>query len=189
MRFYSIFLLFCLGLCLPTFAQDSPWFRYDLTYYKIQTAATGIYRIPASSFAVLGIPFKQLDPRNLRLYHRGKEVAVWVEGEEDGRLDAQDYLDFLGLKNREWSSTEIAIPNPYVNTFSDTTAFFLAYTPGEKGKRMELSSSPDVHLPGADQFEVVQLQVFADQYALGKMARWGLRSSIPKEGQLSLIHI
>jgi hypothetical protein len=183
MRFYSIFLLFCLGLCLPTFAQDSPWFRYDLTYYKIQTAATGIYRIPASSFAVLGIPFKQLDPRNLRLYHRGKEIAVWVAGEEDGRLDAQDYLDFLGLKNREWSSTEIAIPNPYVNTFSDTTAFFLAYTPGEKGKRMELSSSPDVHFPSADQFEVVQLQVFADQYALGKMARWGLRSSTPKEGQ------
>lgn len=183
MRFYSIFLLFCLGLCLSTFAQDSPWFRYDLTYYKIQTAATGIYRIPASSFAVLGIPFKQLDPRHLRLYHRGKEVAVWVEGEEDGRLDAQDYLDFLGLKNREWSSTEIAIPNPYVNTFSDTTAFFLAYTPGEKGKRMELTSSPDVHLPGADQFEIVQLEVFADQYALGKMARWGLRSSIPKEGQ------
>ena len=84
---------------LPTFAQDSPWFRYDLTYYKIQTAATGIYRIPASSLDVLGIPLKRLDPRYLRLYHRGKEVAVWVAGEEDGRLDAQDYLDFLGVNN------------------------------------------------------------------------------------------
>jgi hypothetical protein len=183
MRFYSFFLLFCLGLCLPTFAQDEPWFRYDLTYYKIQTATTGIYRIPASSLAVLGIPFKKLDPRYLRLYHRGKEVAVWVEGEEDGRLDSEDYLDFLGLKNEEWLSTGIAIPNTYVNTFSHTTAFFLAFTPGEKGKRMELTSSPDVHLPGTEQFEVTQLQVFADQYALGKMARWGLRSSTPKEGQ------
>ncbi len=183
MRFYSFFLLFGLGLSLPSFAQDSPWFRYDLTYYKIQTAASGIYRIPASSLAVLGIPFKKLDPRNLRLYHRGKEVAVWVAGEEDGRLDSEDYLDFLGLKNREWSSIGIAIPNPYVNTFSDTTAFFLAYTPGEKGKRMESTSSPDVHLPGTDQFEVTQLQVFANQYALGKMVRWGLRSSSTKEGQ------
>lgn len=183
MKFYSFFLLFCHGLCLPTFAQDSPWFRYDLTYYKIQTAASGIYRIPASSLAVLGIPFKKLDPRYLRLYHRGKEVAVWVAGEEDGRLDSEDYLDFLGLKNKEWSSTGIAIPNPYVNTFSDTTAFFLAYTPKEKGKRMDLTSSTDVHLPRADQFEVAQLQVFADQYALGKMGRWGLRSSSTKEGQ------
>ncbi len=183
MRFYSFFLLFYLGLCLTTFAQDSPWFRYDLTYYKIQTAVTGIYRIPASSLAVLGIPFKKLDPQYLRLYHRGKEVAVWVAGEEDGRLDSEDYLDFLGLKNEEWSSNGIAIPNPYVNTFSDTTAFFLAFTPGEKGKRMELTSSPDVHLPGTEQFEVAQLQVFADQYALGKMVRWGLRSSSTKEGQ------
>lgn len=183
MRFYSIFLPFWIGLCLPTLAQEAPWFRYDLTYYKIQTAATGIYRIPANSLAVLGIPFKKLDPRYLRLYHRGKEVAVWVAGEEDGRLDSEDYLDFLGLKNREWASTGIAIPNPYINAFSDTTAFFLAYIPGEKGRRMELTSSPDVYLPGADQFEVAQLQVFADQYALGKMARWGLRSSTPKEGQ------
>jgi hypothetical protein len=183
MRNYRFIFLFWISFPTLSLAQDSLWYRYDLIYYKIQTAADGIYRIPASSLAVLDIPLKRIDPRYLRLYHRGKEVALQVAGEQDGRLDSEDYLDFLGLKNREWSSTGIAIPNPYVNTFSDTTAFFLAYTPGEKGKRMELTSSPDVHLPGADQFEVAQLQVFADQYALGKMARWGLRSSTAKEGQ------
>ena len=183
MRNYRFIFLFWISFPTLSLAQDSLWYRYDLTYYKIQTAADGIYRIPASSLAVLDIPLKRIDPRYLRLYHRGKEVALQVAGEQDGRLDSEDYLDFLGLKNREWSSTGIAIPNPYVNTFSDTTAFFLAYTPGEKGKRMELTSSADVHLPDADQFEVAQLQVFADQYALGKMARWGLRSSTSKEGQ------
>lgn len=180
MKFYSFFLLFSLGLSLPTLAQDTPWFRYDLTYYKIQTAATGIYRIPASRLAVLGIPLKRMDPRHLRLYHRGKEVAVWVAGEQDGRLDSEDYLDFLGLKNREWASTGIAIPNPHINTYSDTTAFFLAYTPGERGKRM---ASSEMQLSGSDQFEIAQVQVFAEDYALGKMAHWGLRSSSPKEGQ------
>ena len=141
MKFYSFFLLFSLGLSLPTLAEDPPWFRYDLTYYKIQTAADGIYRIPAASLTVLGIPLKRIDPRYLRLYHRGKEIAIWVAGEQDGRLDSEYYLDFLGLKNGEWASAGIAIPNPYVNTYSDTTAFFLVYTPGELGKRMELSSS------------------------------------------------
>ena len=183
MRNYRFIFLFWISFPTLSLAQDSLWYRYDLTYYKIQTASAGIYRIPASSLAVLGIPLKRVDPRYLRLYHRGKEVALQVAGEQDGRLDSEDYLDFLGLKNREWSSAGIATPNPYVNTFSDTTAFFLAYTPGEKGKRMELTSSPDVRLSGADQFEVAQLQVFADQYALGEMARWGLRSSTPKEGQ------
>ena len=183
MRKFLFILLFWICFQALSLAQDSLWYRYDLTYYKIQTAADGIYRIPASSLTVLGIPLKRIDPRHLRLYHRGKEVAVWVAGEQDGRLDSEDYLDFLGLKNGEWSSTGITIPNPYVNTYSDTTAFFLAYTPGEQGKRMELSSSSEVHLSGANQFEVTQIQVFADQYALGKMVRWGLRSSTPKEGQ------
>ena len=176
-------LLFWICFQAQSFAQDSLWYRYGLTYYKIQTAADGIYRIPASSLTVLGIPLKRVDPRHLRLYHRGKEVAVWVEGEQDGRLDSEDYLDFLGLKNREWSSTGIAIPNSYVNTYSDTSAFFLAYTPGDRGKRMEFPSSLDVHLLGTDQFEVAQVQVFAEEYALGKMSRWGLRASSPKEGQ------
>ena len=174
--------LFLLGFSLSnfSFAQDSPWFRYDLTYYKIQTATTGIYRIPAASLTILGIPLKRVDPRNLRLYHRGKEVAVWVAGEQDGRLDSEDYLDFLGKRNEEWWDSDLAIPNPYVNTYSDTTAFFLAYTPGELGKRM---ASPEVHLSGANQLEVTLVQVFAEDYALGKRARWGLRSSSPKEGQ------
>lgn len=180
MKFYSFFLLFSLGLSLPTLAQDPPWFQYDLTYYKIQTAADGIYRIPASRLTVLGLPLKRIDPRDLRLYHRGEEVAIWVAGEQDGRLDSEDYLDFLGLKNGGWASSGIAIPNPYVNTYSDTTAFFLAYTPGEQGKRM---ASPEVHLSVSNQLEVAQVQVFAEDYALGKMARWGLRSSSPKEGQ------
>lgn len=180
MKFYSFFLLFSLGLSLPTLAQDPPWFRYDLTYYKIQTEADGIYRIPASRLTVLGIPLKRIDPRDLRLYHRGEEVAIWVAGEQDGRLDSEDYLDFLGKRNEEWRDSGIAIPNPHVNTYSDTTAFFLVYTPGEQGKRM---ASPEVHLSASDQLEVVQVQVFAGDYALGKMARWGLRSSSPKEGQ------
>jgi hypothetical protein len=188
MRFYSIFLLFSLGLCLTTFAQDSPWFRYDLTYYKIQTAVTGIYRIPASSLAVLGIPFKKLDPRYLRLYHRGKEVAVWVAGEEDGRLDAQDYLDFLGVKNdgtldQKLYREGLAQPNPYTNTYSDTTAFFLAYTPAERGKRMELRALPAATLPPATSFRREEVQVFSDTYSLGKPQRWGLRSSAFEEGE------
>ena len=111
--------LFLLGFSLSnlSLAQDSPWFQYDLTYYKIQTATTGIYRIPASRLTVLGIPLKRIDPRYLRLYHRGKEIAIWVAGEQDGRLDSEDYLDFLGLKNGEWASAGIAIPNPYVNNY------------------------------------------------------------------------
>ena len=86
--------LFFFGFCLCSFsvAQDSVWYRYDLTYYKIQTATEGIYRIPASRLTVLSIPLKRIDPRYLRLYHRVKEVDNWVVSEQDRRVDSVDYL-------------------------------------------------------------------------------------------------
>ncbi|MDA0315095.1 MAG: C25 family cysteine peptidase [Bacteroidetes bacterium] len=188
MRFYSFFLLFWVGFSIQTTAQDSLWYRYDLTYYKIQTAAAGIYRIPVSSLTALGIPLKRVDPRHLRLYHRGKEVAVWVEGEQDGRLDSQDYLDFLGVKNEGALDQHLYLqgldlPNPYTNTYSDTTAFFLVYTPGERGKRMDLRVLPAANLPLASSFRIEDLQVFANQYSFGKSHRWAVRSPAFEEGE------
>jgi hypothetical protein len=164
-------------------AQDSVWYRHDLTYYKIQTAVDGIYRIYPTRMEAAGIQLQGKDPRFFRLYHRGKEVALWVAGEQDGRLDSEDYLEFVGKRNEEWGDSGMAIPNPYIATYSDTTAFFLAYTPGQPGKRMDWQASPLALPAKGDPFEVVQLQVFAEEYSLGETVRWGLRSSTPKEGQ------
>jgi hypothetical protein len=179
MRNPIVLILLGCGLCSISMAQDSVWYRYDLTYYKIQTAADGIYRIYPASMEAAGIQLQGKDPRFFRLYHRGKEVALEVAGEQDGSLDPEDYLDFLGKRNEEWRDSGIAIPNPYINTHSDTTAFFLVYTPGERGKRMDLRAA----IPTSNKFEGEQLQVFAEEYSLGEMARWGLHSSTPKEGQ------
>ena len=179
MRTPFVLILLSCGLSSISLAQDSVWYRYDLTYFKIQTAAAGIYRIYPASLEDAGISLQGTDPRFFRLYHRGREVALQVAGEEDGQLDPEDYLEFLGKRNEEWRGSGIAIPNPYVNTFSDTTAFFLVYTPRERGKRMEFRAPP----PASDKFEVVQLQAFAEEYSLGGTSRWGLRSSTPKEGQ------
>ncbi|MCM0059262.1 MAG: C25 family cysteine peptidase [Algoriphagus sp.] len=175
------FVLFFLGFYLNSIsmAQDSVWYRYDLTYYKIQTAEDGIYRIPSASLSAAGLSLQGKDPRFFRLYHRGKEVAFWIAGEQDGRLDSEDYLDFWGKKNEQWRNSRVEVPNPYVDTYSDTTAFFLVYTPGERGKRMDFRAP----LPASDPFEAVQLQVYAEEYSLGEMLRWGLRSSSLKVGQ------
>ena len=69
------------------------------------------------------------------MYHRGKEVAISVSGENDGKLDAGDFIDFYGLRNDGTLDSLLyttfdRIPNPYFNTHSDSTAFFLTVTPG-----------------------------------------------------------
>ena len=184
-------LLFFLILCLcrnPLSAQELPWYRVGLTYYKIVTAVDGIYRIRPQHLLAVGISLKKTDPRDFRLYHRGQEVPLFVAGQEDGRLDAGDYMDFLGSKNdatldQRLYGAEVLLPNPYVNTYSDSTAYFLVHTPGEAGKRMSVIAAPTAELARASSFGQVQLQVFAQQYAQGETHAYGIRSSSFDPGQ------
>ncbi|MFM7630074.1 MAG: hypothetical protein ACKO44_11195 [Algoriphagus sp.] len=184
-------LFFVLTLILPNTlfaAQDSTWYRYDLSYYKISTAKEGIYRIGFEALANLGLAMQQINPQFFRLYHRGKEVALHVEGEEDFRFDTVDYIDFLGLKNDAsldllLLEKGLSISNPFVNTFSDTTAFFLTYTPGELGKRMQYLSSPVHRFPKATYYLHEITHLGSEQYALGRMYDLGVRRSILDQGE------
>ncbi len=154
-------------------AQQVPWYSYDQTYYKIPTAKDGIYRISAQTLLSSGINLNTLDPRAIRLYHRGKEVAIYIEGENDGKFDSGDFIDFFGLRNdatldRLLYTDYATIPNPYFNTHSDTTAFFLSIMPGQTGKRMAQRATPAADLPLVTTYNSEKLQVFADQYSLGQ---------------------
>ncbi|WP_332913882.1 C25 family cysteine peptidase [Algoriphagus boritolerans] len=75
------------------------------------------------------------------------------------------------------------VPNPYYNTYTDTTAFFLTVTPGTPGKRMAQRSVPASNLAQAVSFETESLQVFSDQYSLGRAYALGFRRSSYDIGQ------
>ncbi|WP_057939815.1 putative type IX secretion system sortase PorU2 [Algoriphagus resistens] len=180
-RLLFVFLTF---LMLYEFAQAQQpvWYSYDQTYYKISTASDGIHRISAASLSNSGIDLIGLDPRTIRLYHRGKEVAIHVEGENDGKFDTGDFIDFYGRRNdgtldRLLYSDFEKIPNPYLNTTSDTTAFFLTITSGQSGKRMILRSVPETTLPLTNRYASEKLLTFSEQYSLGVGYALGFRLS------------
>ncbi|GAB3217774.1 transporter [Algoriphagus aestuariicola] len=169
-------------------AQIPVWYDYSLTYYKIPTAQDGIYRISAESLQASGINTSSVDPRMIRVYHRGQEVAIHVEGESDGKIDPQDFIDFYGIRNdaeldKKLYSKLPAVPNPYYNLYTDTTAFFLTVTPGTPGKRMSQRASPAGNLPQAISFETEQLQVLSDQFSLGAEYALGFRLSTYDQGE------
>lgn len=66
------------------------------TVYKITLEEEGLYRLTYDDLAAVGINMDTLDPRHLRLTHRGSNVAVLVTGEEDGRFDQGDAVLFYG---------------------------------------------------------------------------------------------
>jgi hypothetical protein len=182
-----VFLAF-LVLSSQAQAQQPVWYNYEQTYYKIPTAADGIHRVSAASLTSSGINLTGLDPRNIRLYHRGKEVAIHIEGESDGRFDTGDYLEFFGKRNDATVDKLLytdfeQLPNPYFNTTSDTTAFFLTVSTGQIGKRMKVRTTPESTLPQAPSYASEKLLALGEQYSLGVGYELGFRLSKYDQGQ------
>ncbi|MBM3240588.1 hypothetical protein FJZ31_30255 [Candidatus Poribacteria bacterium] len=79
--------------------------------YKIFVEKTGVYRLTyddlngargqegkKASNPLAPLPLSSIDPKNLSLRLRGKEIPIYVHGEADGKFDEGDYIEFLGLK-------------------------------------------------------------------------------------------
>ena len=186
-RTYWFILTFCF-LSFSVLAQNPVWYQFNQTYYKIPTAKDGIYRIEPDALASSGLTLNGLDPRFIRVFHRGQEVAIHIQGEQDGALDPGDYIDFFGRRNdaeldKHLYSKLDTIPNPYFNTYTDTTAYYLTVTPGQSGKRMEVRPVPAGTVPAASFFETESLQIYSDQYSLGRSYTLGFRLSSYDAGE------
>ena len=59
----------------------------------------GMYRISGLDLALAGLTLDGLDPRRIQLYHRGQEVAIDFQGQDDGAFGPGDTLTFFGMPN------------------------------------------------------------------------------------------
>ncbi|RKY02013.1 hypothetical protein DRP77_08615, partial [Candidatus Poribacteria bacterium] len=65
---------------------------------KIYVERTGLYRLTAEELKEeWGVDLSGVDPRTFSLSCGGEEVPIYVKGEEDGRFDPGDYIEFLGV--------------------------------------------------------------------------------------------
>ncbi|MFC0264657.1 putative type IX secretion system sortase PorU2 [Fontibacter flavus] len=164
------------------------WIDYSRTYYKIPTATDGVHRINFAALSSAGINPNTLDPRNIRMYHRGEEVAIHVEGEQDGKFDVNDFIDFYGKRNDGTLDSKLFrnpshVGNKMYNQHNDTTAFFLTITPGVNGKRMAARGSSLENDPVVENYQTERLTVFSDQYNLGMVYFPGVRLAEFEQGQ------
>jgi hypothetical protein len=113
-------------------------------WFKIGVPAHGMYKLDRAALQSLGVNLQGLNPRNLKLYGNGGgmlpqpnsasrpddlvENAIWVEGEQDGSFDANDYLLFYGQGPHTWSVNTASGQTPFVHSFNlytDTTYYYL----------------------------------------------------------------
>ncbi|MCY7351098.1 MAG: type IX secretion system sortase PorU [Cytophagaceae bacterium] len=156
LRYLLVVFLWVNGL--PVLAQPAASVLSRGTWYKIGVTESGVYRLNPAWLRKAGLNLNGLNPRNLRIYGNGGQMlpqanaatrpidlvenALWVAGEADGRLDADDYVLFYGESPHPVAYNRAAGRFTHqTNLYSDTTFYFLnvGETPG-----LRVNSAPTV---------------------------------------------
>lgn len=100
--------------------------------YKIVVDHDGIYRLSHTDLQAAGLDLASVDPRSFRLSSQGRDVAIQVIGEADGRFDPGDALLFYGRKfNASVVSDTVVLDGSVVTTdtiMSESYALAGSYT-------------------------------------------------------------
>ncbi len=129
-------------------------------FWKFPVYRTGIHRIDSATLAQAGIFAKPgFDPRKLQVFHNGKEIPVYVEGESDGIFNATDYLEFFGRKNdgtldKGFFQDSVYQVNVDYSLHTDTSYYFITIGSGFLSKRLTYEQASDFNnfLPAEDYF-------------------------------------
>lgn len=187
-RLYLSLLLIALGSTV--YAQTpygNDWINFSQPYYKIKVAKNGIYRIKQSDLAGQNVNLSGINPKNFQVFHKGKEVAVFVNGEQDNSFDASDYIEFYGEKNdgtldNPMYLTSSQQPHQHYSLFTDTSAYFLTWST-TAGKRMQNFSASAAGATAQSFIIAESLGVYPEGYYPGRYVIAAMSFSDYQEGE------
>lgn len=114
-------------------------------WYKVSVPASGVYKITSAQLTEMGIDISKIDPRKIGMYSMGggsipeknadvkmddlPPIAIEVYGEEDGKMDAGDYVLFYGQGPVRWKFNPAKSKFDHLqNHYSDVTYYYLNVT-------------------------------------------------------------
>ncbi len=93
----------------------------------IKTANENIQVVDYDAMLRAGVPLASIDPRRMRLYQDGREIAMYINGEGDGHWNHGDYIEFIGKRPSG--------QNSYNSLYTATSVFILVWDGGSMGLR------------------------------------------------------
>lgn len=127
-------------------------------WYKIRVVDDGLYKLDSDFLSSMGLEVSNLDPRNIQVYGNGGamlpelnsvlrhsdlvENAIYVNGEEDGSFDKNDFVVFYGESPHRWSLDEEKNFKHKLNIYDSHNYYFIRVAQN-KGKRVNLLDSPE----------------------------------------------
>ncbi|MDB5280774.1 MAG: hypothetical protein JWR61_5729 [Ferruginibacter sp.] len=131
-----IFLLIASG----TYAQlNNSWIDYSKTYFKFKVGTTGVCRISQAAVSAAGLG--SIPAEQFQLWRNGEEVRLFTSV-PSGTLTANDYIEFLGVKNDGKPDKNLYRDTAYQlsDSFSihtDTSTYFLTVNPSGNNLRFQ----------------------------------------------------
>lgn len=165
-------------------------------WYKFAIDTTGVYKIDASFLNSLGIETTSLDPNKIRIYGNGGAIlpellnqprkedlienAIYIEGENDGVFNNEDYILFYGQGPVSWNLDSRSSISHKRNIYTSYGYYFINVDSGVNGKRVlnksvvtspktiEISSFTDYKLHEKELFNYARIgrQWFGEEFTI-----------------------
>ena len=137
-------------------AQDNAYHSVlsQHTWHRLSVTQEGVYKLDYATLEAMGVDMNNLKPNQIRMFGNPSgalpemnsearpddltEMAIYVDGAEDGHFDAEDFVLFYGQEPTRWSLIGY---NDYLyqrerNYYSDTTYYYLCADSGVDGLRV-----------------------------------------------------
>ena len=170
MRKQQLLLLLLLGLASLSFSQTNSVLSAG-NWYKFAVDTTGVFKIDKSLLEKMGINTANLNPKNIQIFGNGgamlpqknsdfryadlQENAIYVEGEDDGVFNANDFILFYAKGPHDWIINEnLETASHRQNIYSNKAYYFITVS-NVNGKRIAT-------LPEITNVAVKNISVFDD---------------------------
>ncbi|MCI0448332.1 MAG: type IX secretion system sortase PorU [Chlorobi bacterium] len=144
--------------------SSGDWYKIEIKDDGGNSTSEGIYKLTKSFLQGAGINFSGVDPRKIKMFGNGGdflpeglndprpddlvELAIYIEGENDGSFDEQDYVLFYAKAINNWRyDTSTNQYNHYVNYYTRSNYYWICINTPNNGKRMQLVPSENVGSP------------------------------------------
>ncbi|WP_338876491.1 C25 family cysteine peptidase [Spirosoma sp. SC4-14] len=161
---------------LAIYAQNrfgNEWIRPNQHYIKLSINQAGVYRVTYQDIQQADATLLQTNPTNWQLFFRGQEVAIRLVGQQDGRFDSQDYVEFYAEGNDGSQDSLLYRPqkrlHPYQTLFSDVAAYFLTSSPTQSGRRVAELNLSAQNLTAEPYHIEERVQAFTSDYTFNNL--------------------
>lgn len=172
-------------------SYGNEWIDHERQYWRFEVVKDGLHRIDRDVLIAAGFPVSTVDPRDLMLFSREKQVPLFVSGENDGVFDPDDFIEFRGFRNDAWLDAKMfpapeMLGNPYYSFVNDTIRYFLTWDsdPGVDKKHIVAQAElPTAGYPIVPYYWGEVVRARNGLYFLGPTANFGGSSGQYVEGE------